>query len=187
MEADIGHPDTGATWLDIVATGSKAYGPSPVERLDSTARLRDWLADHDLLPETEPTEADLVRARALREALRGIALATVRHEPWPVAAVEFVNDVLADDRPLVPDRGGTRAPDTPRAALARVARQASEQLTGPAAATLRTCADPDCAMLFLDAGGRRRWCASQRCGVRNRVRAHRQRRTAEDVPPRVAP
>jgi predicted RNA-binding Zn ribbon-like protein len=72
-----------------------------------------------------------------------------------------------------------RPPATSRAALARIARQAAEQLTRPEAMTLHTCADPVCGMLFLDPGGRRRWCAADVCGVRNRVRAHRQRRGAD--------
>jgi predicted RNA-binding Zn ribbon-like protein len=62
-----------------------------------------------------------------------------------------------------------------REALARVARQAVEHLTGPVAQTLRRCADDDCSMVFTDLNGRRRWCSAETCGVRNRVRAHRER------------
>jgi predicted RNA-binding Zn ribbon-like protein len=176
--------ETGATWLDLLATVGKAYGPAPVERLADLPRLREWLAAEHLLPEVSPTDDDLARARELREALRGLALAAVRSKPSPEANITVVNTVLAGDRPLRLHRGatpglGARPPATAGEAFARIARQAAEQLTGPLAATLRSCSDPECGMLFLDPGGRRRWCAAEVCGVRNRVRAHRHRRKVQ--------
>jgi predicted RNA-binding Zn ribbon-like protein len=177
--------ETGATWLDLVATVSQAYGPAAIEHLSSASRLREWLATQNLRPKVDPVEADLIRARELREALRGLALATVHGEPLPRDNAAFLGKVLADDQPLklsIGPRLEIRPPATPRAALARIARQAAEHLAGPAAMTLHTCADPVCGMLFLDAGGRRRWCSADVCGVRSRVRAHRQRRSAADAP-----
>jgi predicted RNA-binding Zn ribbon-like protein len=173
--------ETGAAWLDLVATVGKAYGPAPIERLDSAGRLGDWLATEDLRPEAPPGETDLIQACELREALRSLALATVRARRWPNRDIVAVNDALAADRPLELRAAyrhgpGVREPATAREALARIARQAAQHLTGPEAATLGTCADSECGMLFLDPGGRRRWCASEICGVRNRVRAHRLRK-----------
>ncbi|TCO65620.1 CGNR zinc finger domain-containing protein [Actinocrispum wychmicini] len=165
--------ETGATWLDLVATVSGAYGAAPRERLISVDLLGDWLATVHLRPAADPTEDDLERARALREALRGLALAVVRGERWPARHVRLVNEVLAEDRPLTLTGGHVRPPATCREALARIARQAAEHLAEPAA--LRQCADEVCGMLFIDPGGRRRWCSAEICGVRNRVRAHRRR------------
>ncbi|WP_214413326.1 CGNR zinc finger domain-containing protein [Sphaerisporangium fuscum] len=184
FEARIRRLRTGATWLDLVATVSAAYGPSPVERLDGVEALGEWLAAVKLLPEAALTEDDLLRTRDLREALRGLALAVVNARARPDGAAELVNEVLAADRPLGletdgPARLAARRPATFQEALARIARQAVEQLTGPCADNLRTCDEPECAMLFLDPGGRRRWCVAEVCGVRNRVRAHRRRRRAE--------
>ena len=169
--------ETGATWLDLVATVNRAYGPAPQERLTSADRLGAWLASRDLRPATEPADDDLARACELREALRGLALAAVRGEPWPEGDVDVVNDVLADDRPVSLGTGALRPPATPREALARIARQAADHLAGPAASGLRTCADAECGLLFLDPGGRRRWCSAEVCGVRHRVRAHRARQS----------
>ena len=168
--------ETGATWLDLVATVAQAYGPAPVDRLDGAAALGEWLAAEDLLPSASPSVPDLARTRALREALRGLGLAAVRGEPWPEDGVRLVNEVLADDRPLGLGEGRLRRPATTREALGRIARQAAEQLTGPAAQALGRCADPVCGLLFLDPGGRRRWCAAEVCGVRHRVRVHRERK-----------
>jgi predicted RNA-binding Zn ribbon-like protein len=64
-------------------------------------------------------------------------------------------------------------------ALARIARQALEQLTGPERHQLVSCAEHDCRWVFLDASGRRRWCPSPSCASRGRVRALRARRAAD--------
>ena len=172
--------ETGATWLDLVATVRAAYGPAPVERLESPGHLFEWLSSHGLRPVARPTKVDLIRARGLRESLRGLALATVRGEPRSAKDLAFLNEVLAEDLPLKLGAGASkrlemRPPMTPREALARIAREAATHLAGPAAATLHTCADADCGMLFLDPSGRRKWCTTEICGVRNRVRAHRRR------------
>lgn len=178
--------ETGAAWLDLIATVGRAYGPTPVDRFTDPARLADWLATQDLAPRRAPTRADLTRARALREALRTLALATRNDAPWPPGALATLNTALADDTHLtvVASRRGSdhqeagpalRPPATAREALARLAREAAVHLTGPAAGALHQCADAECGMLYLDPTGRRRWCSAEICGVRNRVRAHRRR------------
>ena len=81
-------------------------------------------------------------------------------------ADEPLTAVVRDGRPAA------APPSTIAAALARLARQAVEQLPD---AALRACADDECRMAYLDPGGRRRWCAPETCGVKARVRAHRAR------------
>jgi predicted RNA-binding Zn ribbon-like protein len=164
--------DTGAVWLDLLATQSGAYGPAPTERLVDVGRLAWWLEVEGLLPRAGLTDQDLVAARALRDALRAVALAVVHDRPVPSAEVVVLNDQLAADRPLT---WPLQAPATAGQALGRVAREAVETLSGARCAELHQCADAECGLLFLDAGGRRRWCAAEVCGVRNRVRSHRER------------
>jgi predicted RNA-binding Zn ribbon-like protein len=176
--------DAGAPWLDLVATVAYAHTSTPIERLTDLDRLREWLAAENLLPSTDPTEADLDLVRTVRQTLRGLAEATVHSGPELKGSTARLNEVLAFDRPVSVrvDRSGALTvswPATVREALARLARQAVEHLTGPVAATLRVCGDNDCSMVFTDPTGRRRWCAAQSCGVRNRVRAHRSRQRAE--------
>jgi predicted RNA-binding Zn ribbon-like protein len=176
-------PETGATWLDLIATVTGTYGPAPVDRLATAELLRSWFAVENLPPSADPTDADLARARDLRDALRSLALGAVRSIPWSTRDIAAVNKVLAADRPLRLESGEIRPPATAREALARIAREAVSHLTGPAAVHLHQCADEVCGMLFLDPGGRRRWCSAEVCGVRNRVRAHRQRLSVPGATP----
>jgi predicted RNA-binding Zn ribbon-like protein len=117
--------------------------------------------------------------------LRSLALSAVRGERPPAADLGTVNAALAHDRPVHLGASGAGAalarPATTAQALARLARQAAETLAGPGAQELHQCADPDCGMLFLDPGGRRRWCSVETCGARHRVRAHRARRRAAEA------
>ncbi|PGH47228.1 CGNR zinc finger domain-containing protein, partial [Streptomyces sp. Ru87] len=63
-------------------------------------------------------------------------------------------------------------------ALAVIAADAADLLTGPAAARLTACASPPCNR-FLLKHGRRQWC-STRCGDRARAARAYARRTATD-------
>ena len=167
--------DTGAVWLDLLSTLSSAYGPAPVERLVDVAALTWWLDTETLLPRRPPTDRDLVDARALRGALRAFGLAAVRDDSIRPGDLAVLNEHLAADRPLT---WPVRPPATTGEALARVARQAVETVAGERRGELHQCADAECGLLFLDAGGRRRWCAAEVCGVRNRVRSYRERTRA---------
>ena len=174
--------DTGAAWLDLLASVGNAYGADPVERLTGPRAMQRWLAHHGLTAEGAPTEADVTDARELRETLRPLVLAVLDGAPVPGPPLRALQRWLDADAPArAVERDGRPAlapPPTPAAALARVARQALDHLGGPQAEHLHACADDECRMAFLDPGGRRRWCAPERCGVRARVRAHRARTAA---------
>ncbi len=165
--------DAGTAWLNLLATRGHAYGAGPIERLGDLAALRTWLDHERLTPVAPLTAADVAEARALRETLRPLVLAVLDGrvpdvgplQPW-LDADEPLRAVVRHGRPAA------APPSTLRAALARLARQAVEQLPD---APLRGCADPECRMAYLDPGGRRRWCAPEKCGVKARVRAHRAR------------
>lgn len=165
--------DTGAAWLDLLATLGHAYGEVSIERLPDVDALRTWLDHERLTPEAPLTAADVATVRELRETLRPVVLAVLDGRPPSVAplgpylsADEPVRAVVRDGRPA------PAPPSTLAAALARLVRQAVEQLPD---APLRACADDECHLAYLDPAGRRRWCAPERCGVKARVRAHRAR------------
>jgi predicted RNA-binding Zn ribbon-like protein len=171
--------DTGAPWLDLLASRGHAYGPGSIERLRGLPELRSWLDHQHLTPDRPPVEADVSRARELRETLRPLVLAALDGVSPTTAQLAALGPFLTADEPvsvLVRDgRAAAAPPSTVDAALARLARQALEQLPD---APLGACGDAECRMAYLDPGGRRRWCSPERCGVKARVRAHRARARA---------
>jgi predicted RNA-binding Zn ribbon-like protein len=178
---------TGARWLDLIATRERWSTASPVERLTDSAALTSWLNEHGLHPDAEPTAADLGKARQVRGALRELAVARVHgSSPHPHAfdavnaalahAVKTPRQIVVPD-PIEPGQLRRRLPDVD-AALALIVEEAVDTLVGPDAGHLRACDEIGCGALFLDGSGRRRWCTTQLCGTRARVRAHRARRKA---------
>ncbi|HVZ33152.1 MAG TPA: CGNR zinc finger domain-containing protein, partial [Polyangiaceae bacterium] len=135
-----------------------------------------------------PSQRDVQLACELREALHAAAREALRDAPPSVAACRSIEAALAQDQPLRLDRGRAglqpRAPATTAEALARVARAAVDDLSGPARAQLRACGDDTGAGSFLDYSGRRHWCSDERCGNRARVRAHRARAREGNGTPR---
>jgi predicted RNA-binding Zn ribbon-like protein len=169
----------GAIWLDLTATLLGRYREDRIDQLADPAALRAWLGERDLVPREPMTADDLARARELREALHAAARAALRGAPPPTAALRSIEAALEQDRPLRIKRGSTGlrtvAPLTAAEALARIARAAVQDLSGPSQAHLRACGDDTCSGIFVDYTGRRHWCSDERCGNRARVRAHRAR------------
>ena len=181
MESDF-NLDGFARWANLLVTISRPFAAKPVERLTNPKRLRAWLRAVDLDPRAAPTADDLAAALELRATLRALALSTTQGNAPRSKDVRTLGRFLqADDRPTVAVRDGrlTRArPADTRAALARIAREAADDLTGPQRANLRECAEHDCRWVYLDPTGRQRWC-SPSCASRGRVRAHRARGRAQ--------
>ena len=173
----------GADWLDFLLTQLGRYREVQHEYLSDAGALRTWFSERELAPAQAPTEADVARARELREALHAAARAALRDAAPPAAAQAILEAALADDKPLQLKRSAQglkiARPQTAREALGRIARQALETLAGPQRAQLHACGDDTCSGIFLDTTGRRRWCSDERCGNRARVRAHRARTRAD--------
>ncbi|MET7701152.1 MULTISPECIES: CGNR zinc finger domain-containing protein [unclassified Streptomyces] len=175
--------DSGRICLDLVAT------THPEERLDSAARLRNWITGSGLVPAGTPlTAVDAAWLASFRE-LRGHVSQLVRGEldGQPAdAALARVNAVALGTPPapwaVRADDGSLRrrlhAPPGCPELLAVVARDAVDLLTDPVAcASLRQCEGDHCPIVYLDTsrGRRRRWCSSEVCGNRERVARHRRR------------
>lgn len=183
--------DAGRLSLDLIATVGNRPTPVPVERMATPQRLGQWLGSAGLTGGDVPVgDADLERFRDLREALCRLVRAVRAGEVPDAADVALVNDAAAVQvrppqvRPA--GRGLVRAQppaDGPRDALALVARDGIELLTGDDAAHLAVCAADDCELYFVDRTGRRRFCSAATCGTRTRVAAHRARRRSTACPP----
>lgn len=173
--------DCGAVWLNLLATKGRTFGKTPVERLPTPQRLAEWLSLSELSTVEQPAAEDLRRTWQLRETLRLLALAAVDEQPPPTDAVDHLVTFLAQhDDPLqltVDSRLHRSPPASVGNALARIARQAVDQLTGADRLALKSCPERDCRGVFTDPPGRRRWCPSPSCASRGRVRALRARRS----------
>ena len=173
------HWKSGRRCLDFVATVGERWRRS-FERLRSPEDLARWLVQSGLLAEPpEVSKRQLQSGRALREAINALARPGVESE---TADRQLLNR-WASRPPLAPqltDRGQVVwvSQRPAEAALATLARDAIDLLSGPLAQRVRECEAPDCALLFVDGSrpGRRRWCAGEACGNRSRTKAYRERR-----------
>ncbi|MBC9719355.1 ABATE domain-containing protein [Streptomyces sp. TRM66268-LWL] len=183
-----------------VTTGPQLGDPLPVELANATyavrGRLQDglrtveqlaqWLAGvHDRLavPLTEADlrsvgEADLARAREIRDAVRDIAVHAVREERPAPGPLRTLNRHAA----AAPCRRELRWAESPRAVvrgdgpavtvvLGAIAQDAVDLFAGPRLADLRACHGPGCVLFFVKDHPRREWC-SPGCGNRARAARH---------------
>jgi predicted RNA-binding Zn ribbon-like protein len=179
------HFKGGRPCLDLVATVGERWRRS-FERLREPADLARWLVAAGLLGERPPVSgAQLTAARDLREAIYRVAKLAGRGRPGARDVAE-INRWAA--RPaLAPQlaaggRGVEMKADPPvEAALATLARDAIDLVTGPFAGRVRECGADDCALLFVDTSrpGRRRWCSMEACGNKAKTAAYRRRNREE--------
>jgi predicted RNA-binding Zn ribbon-like protein len=172
--------DCGAVWLNLLATTGRRFSAEPVERLATLDLLTEWLAHCELTPALAPDQRDLERTWQIREAMRVLALAAVDEQAPPAEALTELSRLIEQHDDPVRLTGGDRLrrepPATTSVALARLARQAADQLSSSERHALRVCPEHDCRGVFIDPPGRRRWCPSPSCASRGRVRALRARR-----------
>ncbi|HXO50254.1 MAG TPA: CGNR zinc finger domain-containing protein [Mycobacterium sp.] len=161
--------------------------------LTTPAALHDWLVtvDHRYAGDAlgHPSPDELAEARLLRDSLRRLA-AFSTDDPRPAAQspVGSVDDAVAAVNRAVTHlphaqlgiRGGRLHRDRPtptsptRVALAELAHDSIDMLTGPSATKLRACHAPGCVLYFVRSHPRREWC-SETCGNRARAARHYRR------------
>jgi predicted RNA-binding Zn ribbon-like protein len=166
--------------------------------LTTPAALRDWLVavhdrDADALEDPRPDE--LAEAKLLRDSLRRLAaFCTDDRRPAAQSPVRSVDDAVAavnraaTHRPhaqLVMQGGRLHrdrpAPTSPTpAALAELAHDSIDMLTGLSATKLRACHAPGCVRYFVRSHPRREWCC-EACGNRARAARHYRRIRGHDV------
>jgi len=149
------------------------------------AALTEWLARRGLVDADASVDSDLfVEARALRSALRELALAnTLGVAPAVERRVELDAALggfplvlrLVDGRPqLVPaDRGA-------RGGLAAIVAAVAEARAAGSWERLKACRQETCGWVFYD-GSRNRsssWCSMQVCGGRAKASSYRRRHAA---------
>ncbi|WP_435281766.1 CGNR zinc finger domain-containing protein [Streptomyces koelreuteriae] len=154
--------------------------------LGTPEQANQWLADHGLAPvDAGLREMCTAQLRSLREQIRSLLASRVEALPALPAALSAVNDAMTkvptasllqwDEK-----NGPYRTPPHPTTeivdhALATLAADAADLLTGLDAERLTACGSPPCGRYLLR-HGRRHWC-STRCGDRARAARAYARRT----------
>lgn len=99
--------DGGATWVNLLATKGRSFGPRPVERLPTTEAVARWLTQAGFAPTSEVTAADLERIVELREALRDVAMALMAEQDPSPDSLGLLESVVSTRGPSCAS-GGTR-------------------------------------------------------------------------------
>ena len=169
----------GHVTLDFLATLGGRAG-SRIERLAVPRDLSRWIAGAGMAAAPCASSELLDDARALREAIRRV-LDCAREGGRPGASDLRLVNKWARSPVAAPQIGPDLArvsvgPHPVTGALAHIARESVEFVTGPELARVRTCAG--CTLLFIDRSrpGTRRWCSMERCGNRNKTAHYRQKR-----------
>ncbi len=154
--------------------------------IGTPAALAAWLRARGLIRTGDAVDAEsFVAARALRTALRELALANTLGSP-PTAERRDVIDAALAAFPLVV-RAGEGGPGVApagggvtRGLAAIVAVVAAARAAGTWD-RLKACRQDTCGWLFYDVSRNRssNWCSMQICGGREKSRAYRRRRRAD--------
>ena len=172
--------------LDFVNSAIALPGGHFIDLLGTPEATNRWLAEHGLAPtDAGVQEMCAAQLRSLRENLRALFAARVAGLPALPAALSAVNDALgrAPTAALLywdEKSGPYRAAPCPTneildRALATLAANTADLLTGPDADRLICCGSSPCNRYLL-CHGRRHWC-STRCGDRARAARAYARRT----------
>jgi predicted RNA-binding Zn ribbon-like protein len=178
------HPASGRLALvqGFINTVDLEDGP---DQLETVAGLGEFLRAERLLdPGDDVTDRDRLRAIALREALRSLALAN-NGAPVEQGTIEVLND-YSEALPMVArfsseGQAGLLSTRTGLArALGTILAAAYEAMVDGSWPRLKACRNPRCQWVFYDRSKNRsgRWCAMSTCGSRSKARAYSSRHRA---------
>ncbi|WP_331728369.1 CGNR zinc finger domain-containing protein [Streptomyces sp. NBC_00158] len=175
-----GHPV-----LDFVAT-LRARRSTRFEMLVTPDRLNAWYLDSGLVDTVTPAaDGDVREAVTLREAVYRLVGNGRLGEDFDRQALGLLN-AAARQVPATPQLtpAGRHTDATPAQALATLARQTVELLSGPDVHLLKECGNEECTRVYLDRsrGMRRQWCGMESCGNKIKAAAYRARRKASPAP-----
>lgn len=176
--------------LDLRNTRVNLPTNEPVDLLETVAALRHWVeCESGRLPSALTTgraawtREDLDAVRSVREqAASAIEHARVGAEP-PRGALLSLNDAQRA-APMIRELSwngdavsASEQRDGPAGIrlAAYLAEATAQLLTDPKVTTIKQCEADFCALLFLPANPRRRWCSTKVCGNRARVARHYRR------------
>ncbi|MFD8784815.1 CGNR zinc finger domain-containing protein [Kitasatospora sp. NPDC059599] len=153
---------------------------TPFERLARPEDLSRWAVQSACTTTAPPcTEADLDRARHLREAIQRTGRALADALPPSPTDIALVNRA-ATEPPSVPELAPDATTvrwhgDAIAAVLSMVARDLITLCASEHRTRVRICGNPDCGTPFVDTSraSARRWCSMKTCGALAKKRAYR--------------
>ncbi|CAM5509924.1 hypothetical protein SCANM63S_04937 [Streptomyces canarius] len=146
-------------------------------------RLNAWYLESGLVDTISPGEdADVREATAVREVIYRLVTDRRLGEDFDPQALEAVN-AAARRTPVTPQltQEGRNTEASPQQALATVAREAVELLSGPDVPLMKECGNPECTRVYIDRsrGMRRQWCGMESCGNKIKAAAYPARKKTE--------
>lgn len=176
--------------LELVAAFVNTYAVDrDVDDIATPESLAAWAARRGLAPaHARPTDADVARARALREGLRAALAANAGDVPED-DALRRLDDVAAGvDLRVRFDGAGPRLSPGGRgvdAVLGRVLAAAYDAAAAGTWARLKACLNDECRWVFYDRSKNRsrRWCAMSACGNVAKAREYRRRKRSTTAAP----
>jgi predicted RNA-binding Zn ribbon-like protein len=154
-----------------------------VDEIATPEALGGWLRDRGLLGETDVDAESFVRARALRDLLRGLAFRNTHATPPDNELRTAFGAIVAGARLQVElGHGGdlrlAPAGDGVDRALAGILASVLEAQASGKWRRMKACPGPHCGWLFYDASrnASSTWCSMSICGNRTKTAAYRKRR-----------
>ncbi|PWI15302.1 hypothetical protein DI272_14850 [Streptomyces sp. Act143] len=171
--------------LDFAAT-LRARRSTRFEMFVTPERLNAWYLESGLVDTITPgQDGDVREATAVREAIYRLVTDRRLGEEFDQQALDLVN-AAARRTPVTPQLTltGRLTEATPEQALATVARQAVELLSGPDVPLMKECGNPECTRVYIDRsrGMRRQWCGMESCGNKIKAAAYRARKKSAPAP-----
>jgi predicted RNA-binding Zn ribbon-like protein len=165
--------------VDLRCYREQGVQHTPSDALASRAEAQAWMRAHDLLaPRHSLSEHEHRRALALRQALRTFLKASPA-ERSQTSDIGKSLETAAAAFPLLlttAQNGLALSPKGPNQ-LGRVLTELNRLSEIAQLNRLKMCESPECHWVFFDRTkpANRRWCSSNRCGNRQKVRTFRER------------
>jgi predicted RNA-binding Zn ribbon-like protein len=153
-----------------------------IDSIASPEELATWFSEQGLVDDlVEPSDQEVVAARAVREAIRQLLLENNGVAGDAAAASKTLETAgrdahlmlrFEDGRPLIAPEG-----DGARAAIGRIVATVAELAPTDEWKRLKGCRDETCRVAFYDKSRNRSraWCSMEVCGNREKARSFRAR------------
>jgi len=171
--------------LDLRRYREQGVQHTPSDAFASRAEAQAWMRAHDLLmPRRSLSNEDYRRALALRQALRAfIEAAPAKRSKNRDVGAGLETAAAAFPLLLTKAQHGLALSPKGENRLGRVLAELNHLVETAQLDRLKMCESPECQWIFFDRTkpANRRWCSSDRCGNRAKVRAFRKRHHSDSA------